>query len=73
MQLRRDLEDQEAATQDALRRAVAEEVKREDMVRRLRAEQVRCDPLLSLCRLHRWYESHELTTLSCNIGVVHPA
>lgn len=40
LQLRRDLEDQEAATQDALRRAVAEEVKREDMARRLRAEQV---------------------------------
>jgi hypothetical protein len=35
------LEDQEAATQDALRRAVAEEVKREGMVARLKAEQVR--------------------------------
>lgn len=51
-QLRRDLEDQEAATQDALRRAVAEEVKREDMVRRLRAEQVRQLHSSCLCEVH---------------------
>jgi hypothetical protein len=44
LQLRRDLEDQEAATQDALRRAVAEEVKREGALARMRAEQVGCCP-----------------------------
>ncbi len=47
-QLRRDLEDQEAATQDAMRRAVAEEVKCEDMARRLRAEQVQAGAALGI-------------------------